>query len=221
MTMEGKTHFEKIIGENEKEREIASQELQALFENKDLELAEYELKKSPEDLEVIKKTELIVDNIIKQYGGVPKILPIDNIYMLKPGSVLEMTKGELVSGVHKPMGLKVGIEKEPANFLFARKLAHELFHLKSYKSARVGKSGEDVRLYRSGLSMVDRKNFNEKAGEEKEYFAMLEEAIVTECTKKFFDKISNEKIFSEEIEAVRKLKDWAASYYRRNGFPEK
>ncbi|MEK7167848.1 MAG: hypothetical protein AAB791_02485 [Patescibacteria group bacterium] len=140
--MEKRTHFERVIGGTQEEKESAFKELQVLFEERNKELEKYELKKSPEDLEIIKKTESIVDKIVEKYGSKPKALPLDNIYILRPGSVLEMTEGRLKEGIHKPLGLKIGIEKERSRLSFAAALAHELFHLKSYKSARVGKSAE-------------------------------------------------------------------------------
>ncbi len=218
--MEGKTHYERIVGGTQEEKELASKELQDTFEKRSKELAEYEVEKTPEDLEILKKTEAIVDSIVARYGGEPKALPLDHIYVLKPGSVLAMTEGKLAGGIHKPMGLKVGVEKGKSKSLFASTVAHELFHLKSYKSARVGKSGDDVRLYRSGLSMFDKKDPNEEGGEEKEYFSILEEAIVAECTKKLLDEIGTDSAFSEEAEAVRKFRDWVVAYYRSGGIPE-
>lgn len=218
--MKGKTHYERIIGGTEEEKMVASKELQTEFEKMSAKLAEYELEKNPEDLKIIQKTESIIDRMVAQYGGEPKPLPLDHIYVLKPGSVLAMTEGKLAVGIHKPLGLKIGVERGKSKSLFASTVAHELFHLKSYKSARVGKSGEDVRLYRSGLSMIDRKDPNEEMGNEKEYFAILEEAIVAECTKKFLDEISKDSAFSEEAEAVKKFRDWVVAYHRSGGIPE-
>lgn len=218
--MEGKTHYERIIGGNREEKEKASEALQVVFEERSKNLAKYEIEKSPEDLEILKKTEAIVDRMIAQYGGEPKALPLDHVYVLKPGSVLAMTEGKLAGGIHQPIGLKVGVEKGKSKLLFASTVAHELFHLKSYKSARVGKSGEDVRLYRSGFSMFDKKDADKEAGEEKEYFAALEEAIVAECTKKFLDKISEDSIFHEEAGALQRLKNWIIAYHRRGGVAE-
>ena len=146
-----------------------------------------------------------------QYGGKPKTLPLDHIYILKPGSILAMSEGKFADGIHLPLGLKIGVEKSKSKLLFARTIAHELFHLKSYKSARVGKSGEDVSVYRSGFSMFDRKDFNEEMGEEKRYFGELEEAIVAECTKRLWNEIKKENIFSEEIKEIEKCKIWIAA----------
>jgi len=218
--MEGGIHYERIVGGTEEEKKTASKELQDIFDERSKDLSKYELEKSTEDLEILKKTEAIVDSIVNRYGGEPKALPLDHIYVLKPGSVLAMTGGRLFGGIHRPMGLKIGVEKGKSRSLFASTIAHELFHLKSYKSARVGKSGEDVRLYRSGLSMFDKKNPDEKVGEEKAYFSVIEEAVVAECAKKLLDEISRDALFSEEASAVIKFRDWVIAFYRRSGVPE-
>lgn len=218
--MEGRTHYERIVGGTPEEKKAASEELQSFFEEPDERLAEYEIEKTPEDLRILNATESLVNRIVSHYGGDPKPLPLEHIYILKPGSVSAMTGGNLAGGIHKPFGLKIGVEKEGSKLLLASVVAHELFHLKSYKSARVGKSGDGALLYRSGLSMIDTKDSGAEAGEEREYFAVLEEAIVVECTKKFLDEISQDAEFSEEAQAVRKFKDWVAAYYRRPGNPE-
>lgn len=190
-----KTHFEQVIGGTEEEKKVALDKLQKAFEERSEQLAEHELEKTPDDLEILNKTEATVDKIVAKYGGKPKNVPTDHIYILKPGSVFKMTEGQLAGGIHKPMGLKIGVEKGESNLLLASTIAHELFHAKSYKSARVGKSGEDVRAYRSGMAMFDRKDPNEESGDEKEYFGTLEEAIVAECTKKFLDEMAQESLF--------------------------
>jgi hypothetical protein len=218
--MEGKTHYERIVGGTKEERKIGSQKLQDIFDGKSDRLSKYEIEKSPEDLEIIKKSEAFVDSMVLRYGSKVKPIPISHIYILKPGSVLAMTDNKLDGGIHQPMGLEIGIEKKESRLLFAGTLIHELLHLKSYKSARIGKNGEDVRLYRSGLSMIDRKNPDEEGGEEKEYFSILEEAIVAECTKKLFTEVSTDSTFSAEAQAIRSLRDWVGAYYRIEGVPE-
>jgi hypothetical protein len=131
-----------------------------------------------------------------------------------------MTEGRLGGGIHKPLGAKVSVEKGESKLLFASSVAHELFHAKSPKAARVGKSGNDVRVYRTGLSMMDRKDADAELGDEKEYFGMLEEAVVAECTKKLLEQITKEEPFREEAEAVKKIWGWVSEYYRKAGMTE-
>lgn len=72
--MEGKTHYERIIGGTSEDKETAEKELQSIFEERSEKLAEYEIEKTPEDLEVLNKTESIVNRIIfNTCGAVLKI----------------------------------------------------------------------------------------------------------------------------------------------------
>jgi hypothetical protein len=217
--MEGKTHYERVAGGTQEEKDLALKKLQDLFDTPAIDTGGYEILKTPEDIEFIKKIEGFVDSIVADYGGKPKPLPLDHIHILKPGSVYEITK-RFQGGVHRPMFLEVGVEKGESKLLFASTLAHELFHLKSYKSARVGSFDKDVHLYRSGLTMLDRKDENEELGTEREYFSMLEEAIVAECTRDFIQKLGNEPFFEEDTLAISKLINWAVAFYRRSGVPE-
>ncbi len=218
--MERKTHYERVVGGNEEERRAASKELQDLFDEKIEDLSKNELEKTPEDLKIIASVEKAVDEMVLEYGGVIKDLPLDHIHILKPGDISDITKGKNLGGIHMPLRLRVGVEKGESKLLFASTLAHELFHLKSYKSASVSKSGEGALLYRSGLSMIDDKDPSKKAGEEKEYFRFLEEAIVTECSRKVLDKIVGDEILKNELEPFKKFKDLVRGYYSRIGMPE-
>lgn len=219
--MNEQTHFERVIGGTETEKEKALEELQQLFEHEDERVAEYEAEKTEKDKEVIEVTISVVDELVAQYGGDPKPLPLENIYVLKPDAVKTISGGMLAGAFHSPLGLKIGVEQKPDSSLgFASGVAHELFHLKSYKSARIGESGEGVRLYRSGISMIDSKDPTERSGEEKEYFAQLEEALVVECTRKSHETIKAHPLFREEAEAIDQIVRLVADQWRRSGVPE-
>jgi hypothetical protein len=219
--MEGKTHYERIIGGTEKEKKDAHRTLQKTFDERNEKIAKYELEKTPEDLELIQKTENIVGSIVTGYKGDPKPTPIDHIYILKQGDVFLASDKRFRGGFHQPFGENVIIEKQKSKLLFVSTLAHELFHLKSYKAARVGKSTEQIHLYRSGFSMFDRKNIDAaETGDEKEYFAILEEAIVAQCAQNFLEIAEKDEMFRKESEASKKIIEWVLAFYRRNGMPE-
>ena len=98
-----------------------------------------------------------------------------------------------------------------------------MFHLKGYKSARIGKSGSDIHLYRSGITMVDRKDTEAGVagvGEEKEYFTVLEEAIVAECVRQFLDIFAEEDGINEELIAFNQIRDYISKYYESIGVDE-
>lgn len=216
--MESQKYYKKIIGGSKEDKDLAQKELQDAFYSKSEDFSKYEIQKTPEDLEIIQKVEKIVNEIITKYGGETGSVPLDNIYILHPGSVKTITKGKHLGGLHRPWSLKIAAEKYDSTLLFACTLAHELFHLKSYKSARVITQQEGAQPYRTGLSMFDIKTpENENA---REYFGIMEEAIVSECVKEFVQEISKEKDFSNEALASRKFVEWVVLHYRRIGVPE-
>jgi hypothetical protein len=214
--------FDRIIGGTDMDKAGASIELQELFDLKNEMLEKYEVEKTPEEIILIEKTITIVDRMVTQYGGTVGKLPEDHIYVLRPGAIALVDGGKFHNGYHSPLGAKIGVDRTDSPFIFSAVLAHELFHLKSYKAARIYGRGDvgHVGLYRSGLAMVDTKDPGEMPGDEKYYFAMLEEAIVAECTIKFTDELSQDPIFIEDARAINMFKDWFVGYYTRNGGPE-
>lgn len=218
--MEGKTHYERVIGGTEEEKRAALGELQKWFEERSEKLSGYEIEKTDDDLVLINKAESMVNRLMEQYGSTSKDFPIDHIYLLKPNSIAALTNGKIENGIHYPLGLRVAVEKGRSDLLMTSGIVHELLHVKSYKAARVGSAPDDVRLYRSGLSMFDRKDPNARAGEEKEYFGFLEEAIVAECTKKIIQELEMDERFSAEAAAKHQLVSWASEYYRRQELGE-
>ncbi len=218
--MERGTHFERFIGGSEEDKEKARKEMEENFNEKSEELSRHELEKTSEDLEVIKKTESTVNEIVDQYEGKTKPFPHERIYLLEPGSVFKITEGKLEGGIQNTLREVVGVEKKKSKLKFAATLAHELFHLKSYKSASIKEAAEEIRPYRSGFSMHER-DFDKKAGEEKVYFSMLEEAVVAECTKKFLEKVKEkDETLNKEHEANEKLKEWFCNFNLSKGVPE-
>lgn len=214
-------HYEHIVGtQTDEQSREANEMLQELFEIKPLDIDEFELEKTPEDLEIIKITEAVVDKIVLKYGGKPKPLPVNHIYLLEPDKLLEYSDGFFSNGLHYNICSTVIVERYKSNVFFASILAHEMFHLKGYKSARIGKSASDIHLYRSGLSMVDRKDIEAKQGNEEIYFNMLEEAIVAECGRQFLDMLVEEDGTNEELLAFNQIRDYIIKYYKRIGLDE-
>jgi len=210
--------YEKIINGNEEQKKKASEKLQRSFVKRDEELSKYELEKTSEDLEIIKKTQAVVFDIVKKYQGEPKEIPLDNIYILEPEGVSNAIEGSLEGGVHRIETLKIGVEKTDSKFLLASILAHESFHFQSPDVYRIDEIGESD-LYRSGFVMYDKKSKNET--EAKEYFSALEEAIVAECTREFLEIIKEDPLFAEEVKAVNRIKNWVMEAFRRVGISEK
>lgn len=209
--------YKRIVGGDARKKSTARRELLAAYNERNNVLSAHEIKKSSEDKEVIEKTETIVNQIVAKYGGKTEDTPLDNIYILTSGSLSTLTEGRIAGGIHQPLTLKIGVEQQSSRLMLASAVAHELFHLKSPKSAQIRTPNDQISLYRSGLKMVGRKDQSKDPGKESTYFSALEEAIVAECTKEFLAAARKEQMFSKETKAVDMLKNWAANHYRNNG----
>lgn len=216
--MEGTHNFE-IIGGGEKEKKKVSDRLQEEFDNRYAKLEKYEMEKTPEDLEILKKVEERVDETVKKYGGVPRNFPRDHLYLLPPGAIAEYSNKRILGGVHVPLRSVIGVEREDSNLMFASTIAHELFHLKGFKSVRIFQDGEQFFLNRTGISLIDNKT-EEVRGEEKEYFIGIEEALVTELTRRLVEALGEEEEFKAESESMGKIRNWLAGNMRRRKIAE-
>lgn len=219
--MGGRNHSERVIGGTPEEQRLAMEELQGVFDETDPKLVGYEVEKSTDEKAMIERVEAIVDEMVKKWGGDPKPVPLKKIQVLKPGAVDATSDGSYGGrGVHKPLRGNIGVERTGSRVGFGSVLSHELFHLKSYKSAQIDKWTKEADLYRSGFSMIDRKNPPGEFGKKREYFSDLEEGIVAECANRFFDRMKSEPLFEKEMAANEKIKQWVLNACRRREMPK-
>jgi len=201
--------FEKVIGGTKEEKTEAKEVLQDWFEDFHKErFATYENPKSRKEKRIIQHVESSVDKIIKTYEGRSKPFPREKIHVVKPGAVEVITKGKCKESCHFILGQDVAVERTWSSVGFAAKVAHELLHIKSYKSARVIE--REIKPSRSGISMF---------GKEKiEYFGEIEEAIISELTRQFYqNEIKSNPLYREEVEATEKLKWWMRKFTKMKG----
>jgi len=201
--------FERIIRGTEEQKAKAKQLLQEAFNEVEYEdLKPYLVEQTREEREIIDQVVLTVDEIVKRYGGKPKPFPKDKIFVLRPGGVREVTGGELGGAFNNPIAYRIVIDRTPSKLEFALTLAHELLHLRGYKSAQVPRSG-GVAPYRSGVVLYDLER-------NKEFFSELEEAIVTEITyNRVYQELARTQHFQKELLAVNEIKKWILDTTRK------
>lgn len=219
--MEGKTHFEKIIGGTEEQRAYVLRQIEAALDRRGKHLAPHELEKTPEEIEVLETTEEISNEVVSRYGGNQKRLSINNIFVLKPGSVSELLEGKGVGGLSYSKSFVAGVERNSSMFPFACVAAHESFHLKSFKSVLTEGEREIGELYRSGFSMYKNTKIEDNEDEKTIFFGKLEEAIVAECSKKFAEILWKQPGFKYEFASLQIFRDWVMKYHIRHGASEK
>ncbi len=198
-----KTMFDRVIGgKSEEERIGAKEDLQKRLEQPiRADIKEHEIPLTERDRKIIKSTESAVDKIVTYYGGKPKRIKPENIGVVSQGAIATITEGRLRGGMYSSLGQKVIVEKNESDVDLATVLAHELFHFKAYKSAKITKEG-DIKSYRSGIAVSDREK-------EVEYLVEIEEAIIAKVVRKFYEEeIRNNPLFADEVLKTDKVKDW-------------
>ncbi len=205
------------MGGTDKERRDAGEQIEQWFEDKPTRVKPFEVPRTDKERKIIEAVEESVDRSVRQYGGAATG-PASNerIFLVRPGTVKQLTGSKLEDGLCSYLGQYIVAERNPSDLQFALTLAHELFHFKSFKAARISQSGpDDVRLYRSGLTMVDRKDDTKERGEEVRYFNELEEAIVTEATQRVYNAdLRISPIFRKEVESIDRIKHYLRASFR-------
>jgi hypothetical protein len=211
------TNFERVIGGNDEDKERIMGELEEAANYLGSHyFSKYEVEKTPNEIEMIKQVDDAVSQMVREYDGSPLETPIAKVHIVS--SVSKASKKSFGGGWHSPIGQYIVVERQ-ADFglQFLRSLVHEFFHKKSYKSAQVAPNRGflskvfnrrvELDLYRSGLSMVDRKRSSRSKNNAKEYFGDLEEAIVAEMTQKYFRKhIESDPRYAQQYSDTVRLK---------------
>jgi hypothetical protein len=196
--MENK-HFDRLVGlpteYKDKQDSWESYAEEIIEKRGGRKIEEFEIEKSPRDMEIISIAEECVRNFLKEYGR-DKELPVSpaNIHYLRPNGTKEFTEGRLFDGGHASTRASILIDRIASDAEVAVITFHELFHLLSYKAFQVTKKEKpDVEDYRSGFAVTSRDG-------EETYFQDFEEAIIGLATSQFFEKvIKTHPLFQEEM----------------------
>lgn len=206
--MRKESQFRVVAGGTEEEKARVEKGLNDRFEDPEIEkFAPYEIETTSIDDQIIHGTVMSVDNIIRSYGAEPGLLPRENIHILKEGGVSEITGDEFVHGYNSILNQSLAVDRPKSNTVFAVVLAHELFYIKSTKSAQVDKEGDPM-PYRTGISMWDRETGTE-------YFGEIEEAIVSELVHRFYnEEMRSNPMYKKEIQDTDKLKEYIGGLFK-------
>ncbi len=157
----------------------------------------YELKKTPEDLELIALVKNTVIEYAKQYGKDEFVnITDEHIHLLKEGSLEKISGGRLLQGSHSSFFGEVKIDRR-SDIETAITTFHELWHrLASYNALQITKEGM-LQNYRTGLHIFSRQNAEDKL------LGPVDEALTGYMTKRFFNEvIQNDEMFKEELELL-------------------
>lgn len=186
------SYLKRVVGIlDSSDEEFVFSELAAL-NGKGLEKKEGEYEKTADEIEMIDFAKKAADEILSQFGGTDLYdIPLDRIHVVKKYRARD---GEEVQGDWdcKENGIK--LSRQDSLVKFAIESFHEIVHSKAYNSLQVLHNEEGRRLfpYREGLVVYSRDG-------KKEYRKLLNEAVLYELEKIFFDGyIRNNNRFSEK-----------------------
>ncbi len=160
----------------------------------------FEVEKTEREKEIIDFVNIEADRILKELGREkPSDITESNIHVLRENGTYDYTEGRLQEGSHATTRGSILVDRQDSDIQFALILFHELMHMKVYKALQLLQSdeGNDFGAYRSGFSVTDRKGKNI-------YFSSLEEAVIGNLTKKFYDDVLvHNSLFADEVSGTK------------------
>jgi hypothetical protein len=206
--MEKQPSFDRIIGGTEEQKESLEEKSEKQSQKTGKKIyGEYLVQPTEDELKTIVEAVDYANNIAVQYGAT-RIADAQRVFLLKPGSVEAVTKGNIGNGLYNSLKQCIAINRTGSNAILASRVVHEAFHMSSYHTAQIDKDGNDE-LYRSGIEMRGRDN-------EGSYFVHAQEAIIATLSRRFFDEIvSKNPLYEKRIEQTNQIKDWLLSFIDR------
>ena len=212
--MEKQPSFNTIIGGTKQQREeLQDYALERSQESGEELFGEYLVQPTEHERKTIQEAVKYANDIALSYGSKRKI-DSKRIFILKPRSVKELTKGELKNAKANSIQQSIAVDRVESDAILAKTIVHEVFHLSSYQSAQISTSGKD-KPYRDGIEMVGRQQ------EEGSYFSVAQEALIAILSKRFFDDvISKDPLYGEDLRNTPMIKAWLSAYVEKRTINE-
>jgi len=188
--MERHSSIERIVGNiPEAEKNQLLDEIDIIFNEQNFaDLEKHEIKKTPEQSQIISLINAAINEIRNKYGLENFDIPPANIHILAK----EWWQGKQGSAHYVPRNQGIVICEQPVNIVFMKKVFHEVLHFKSYNSFQITDEDEPkLGEYRVGLTVETR-------DKKKMYFRCLNEAVAEELSKRYAKKLFNNPLFEEE-----------------------
>lgn len=217
----------KIVGSGSAERKEAitlkitksfgESHYEQFSEEQRAELKAGEYDKRPEEVAAIRVANDITDRLMEKFGVHPFDVPERNIHIV-PGEIIEKLFGGSASNVATTYYDKEGVAMSAAAvrqnpIYFAEVILHEIAHLKAPLAFSVEENS--VSAYRTGVHAGTTTAKKMKIGS-MQMFGGLEEAIVAEIGKRYFEEAINSNQFLKEeadwqrSEEALNFKGWVA-----------
>ena len=205
------TGIMRVVGvDPQKEKQVLENIKDKHFDRQDIPLFQrVEREKTQEELKIIEKILSVMPKFIKEYGGKPVDVRLENIHIIDPDKLTEQERkiiGSSRGKYHSDIQAMSVICSPDDNLLnFAHIISHELIHFNAFQSVNVDENGDIISSRVEGVMVGSSGNSNEKHF----YFNGLNEAI----TEKLAMKFNNEYFpaFPELSDAIKERDRFASS----------
>lgn len=181
-TPKRKSGITRIVGGSVEQQSAVMNRFQEWFSSQDFD-SNFERIKTPEEVEMLEQISIYVSDFVKDYGGDPLLIPIENIHFFDEtkwnnlgDDVRQHLKKTNTGAEYRPnlQGIVVWSSKDKSHLAVAQTIAHEMLHMNAFQSLIA--VGQDKFGYRrQGLRQMALKS----------PLYDLDEAITAELTKRF------------------------------------
>lgn len=200
----------RITGGTEDARTQKEQEFWNIQTEKRKKYEQYAQEPTERQREIIHIARQGVDQIIRGYGGDPSQSPEYRIFLIPHPAFTELdTKfpGSFISHFNQ----SILIELENSDVSFALSIARELFHARSPEKIHVD-------LDRDRTALLSGASYDTGRGEYKRRLLILEEALVSNLIREFYDTIvRNRHLFQDDLSAIDTITVWGERLCERAG----
>ncbi len=211
--MDHQPSFERIIGGTpEEQEELKLKAAVATEQGIKEKYKQYIVERTPSEDAAIKSAVSYTSEVARQYGSTRQV-DEKRIFLLKPGAIQEISKNNIRDGVHDSFNQITAVDRYESVAVLAVRVAHELFHMRSYHSAQIFQDTNSA-PYRRGIEMLGRER-------EWAYFSFAEEAIIATLSRRFFDEvICHDPLYEEDIKYTGLIKNWSIDNLQKMKSPE-
>ena len=203
----------KVEGGTEEEQKKVSDNLDEEFLTEKLYKNE-EREKTPEEKEIINAVITELNDFLSKYDAKPLNLKDTHIHILDKSKMSEKSIDyfekycQTSSGYYQQENQDVIVLgwKIISPLELARVISHELIHFLSFNSVVIDKKNKDgFTLHRVGLAVQPQHEEIQPSGPK--YFNEINEAVTEELVKRFYDRLKNIPLLTEEYEDLIKTRE--------------
>jgi hypothetical protein len=151
----------------------------------------YEVYPTEREFSIIADAFAAVDSVISRYGQKAQAFSREQIHIVQPGAVEEITKGKFATAYHNWLISQITVDRQSTEIGLAVVIAHEMFHGNGPKTPE-GKVPSPL-------------------------WRMVEEGIVSRLEFQAYQTLRNNPDYQKEIEATDRIKPWMSKLMERAG----